>query len=60
MEISPADKKILDAIHVELADPETVGERREELREALEYYSHKYCFDWLVEDDEEGGGAVGP
>jgi len=53
MDVTPEDRKIIDLIIAELHDPKSVGEHREELQEALEYYQHKYCFDWLLEDEEE-------
>ena len=49
MDVTPEDRKILDAIIAELRDPATTPERKEDLADAHQWYAEKYCYDWLLE-----------
>jgi len=53
MDVTPEDRKILDAIIAELRDPATTPERKEDLADAHQWYAEKYCYDWLLDEGEK-------
>ena len=53
MDVTPEDRKILDAIIAELRDPATSPERKEDLAGAHQWYAEKYCYDWLLDEGEK-------
>lgn len=53
MEISPNDRRILDALKAAIADPNTPEDQRAELREELGVIATNYVIGNLLEDDGE-------